>query len=150
MYHNFFIHSSVDGHLGCILGAICSPHTAMEDKLFYRVEKEVWRAEVNKHVSFHWPSHCQERRVFFLLDLSHESSSFWPSRSINWGFFLLFFYISPPLIKISLSEYHWSRVRFSSFNGFFPLNFRNYLSWVWYLASERNSTEWEITEFIFE
>ena len=48
-----------------------SAHTAREEELFYREEKEVGRATVNKEsTAFHWQSCCQERR-------EGHSSSYW-------------------------------------------------------------------------
>ena len=47
---------------------IASPRTAREGEHFYRAEKEVGRAVVNRaSVTFHWLSPCQERRGIFLL-----------------------------------------------------------------------------------
>ena len=40
-----------------------SPCTAREGELFYRVEKEVGRAIINKEsMACHWLNHCQERQ----------------------------------------------------------------------------------------
>ena len=49
-----------------------SPRTAKEGKHFYREEKEIARAIVNKEsMAFHWLNPCEERRVFLLIGLCH-------------------------------------------------------------------------------
>ena len=73
-----------------------SPRKAREEH-FYREEKEVGRAIVNKEsMTFHWLRACQERRGIFLLPVGlcygHMRA---PSSGLltlfNWGFCLLIF-----------------------------------------------------------
>ena len=77
-----------------------SPCTTGEGELFYRGEKEVGRAIVNKEsMAFHWLSLCQKRSLFSccwalfpVVDPSGLPALF------NWGFCLLIFHKGKPEI----------------------------------------------------